>query len=460
MKKSLFHLTNTKIINAFVYDFIILVFLWITPYWLLNNTTPLHLFILPISLQLIIMYIEGNYESYPLWQSYSKTRLAAISLFTFAFIFFASKYLNYLFYQNIFIPERIYFVFVFPVQFIIFYFYRRISNKLGVFIPKTQRVLILGSKEEAKDVLRWFKKFNIDRKEYKIVETRDIPKGEGLKWNTQETFHFKRESSKIYKKNYDIIIVFESQELDSRELRFLLAFSSHNKAAVTFPEFCGLVKDCYPITHISTAWLLQTSTNTWFKLSIYLRIRVYFDIICALILIIVTSPLWLLAIIGIPLTSRGPIFYTQDRVGKAGKIFKIIKFRSMYIDAEKDGPKFSSKNDTRVTLLGNFMRKTRIDELPQLINVLKCEMGLIGPRPEREHFETILKADIPLLQLRNIIRPGVTGLAQTRTDYANDVESYQEKLGYDIYYIKNLSPFLDITILLQTIRTVLLKKGP
>ena len=123
----------------------------------------------------------------------------------------------------------------------------------------------------------------------------------------------------------------------------------------------------------------------------------------------------------------------------------------MVADAEKNGPQWSTDNDNRITPIGKILRRTRIDELPQIINVLKGEMSLIGPRPEREFFENKLKTDLPLLQIRNFFKPGITGLAQVCSVYANDLDTYKTKLGFDIYYIKNISPFLDLRIIFQTI---------
>lgn len=176
--------------------------------------------------------------------------------------------------------------------------------------------------------------------------------------------------------------------------------------------------------------------------------------------LILLAPLMALISSAIKLDSSGPVLFTQERVGKNGKVFKLFKFRSMVKDAEThSGPVWASPDDPRVTRLGRFLRKTRLDELPQLINVLKGEMSLVGPRPERPHFVSQLQERIPFYNQRHTVNPGVTGWAQTRYQYGASEEDALEKLQYDLYYIKNMSFFLDSLILLDTIRVVFTFRG-
>jgi lipopolysaccharide/colanic/teichoic acid biosynthesis glycosyltransferase len=162
----------------------------------------------------------------------------------------------------------------------------------------------------------------------------------------------------------------------------------------------------------------------------------------------------------IKLDSQGPVFHRQERVGQNGKLFTILKFRSMRKDAERDtGPVWAKRQDSRVTRIGKYLRRTRLDELPQLFNVLKGDMGLVGPRPERPQFVTELSSKIPFYHLRHSVKPGVTGWAQINYRYGNTVEDSIEKLQYDLFYIKNLSLALDLLILLNTVKTVLVRQG-
>ena len=160
------------------------------------------------------------------------------------------------------------------------------------------------------------------------------------------------------------------------------------------------------------------------------------------------------------LEGGAPIIYRQERVGRRGQIFTLLKFRSMTRDAEKNGEaSWASINDTRATAVGRFMRRTRIDELPQLINVLKGEMSFVGPRPERQPFVAMLTEQIPFYAVRHSVKPGITGWAQVRYTYGGNVEESAKKLEYDLYYVKNHSLLLDILILLRTVRVVLLAEG-
>ena len=168
----------------------------------------------------------------------------------------------------------------------------------------------------------------------------------------------------------------------------------------------------------------------------------------------------LLTIILIAIESGFPIFYRQERVGMNGRLFNVIKFRSMRTDAEKDGkPRWATGNDSRVTRVGRFIRKTRIDELPQLVNVLKGDMSMVGPRPERPFFVDQLTREIPFYAVRHSVKPGVTGWAQVRYHYGASVEDSAEKLQYDLYYVKNHTLFLDLVVLFETVGVVLTGKG-
>ncbi len=184
------------------------------------------------------------------------------------------------------------------------------------------------------------------------------------------------------------------------------------------------------------------------------------DIMVSAIALIAGLPLWIILAIAIKIDSKGPIIYRQERVGKDLKNFTLRKFRSMYVDAEKHtGPVWASKNDPRVTKVGRFLRKTHLDETPQFLNVLKGEMSLVGPRPERPFFVEKLSKDIPLYKRRYKVKPGLTGLARVKYKYDESIEDVKIDLQYDLYYIENMSLRLDFQILFWTIFHVMLGKG-
>jgi exopolysaccharide biosynthesis polyprenyl glycosylphosphotransferase len=187
----------------------------------------------------------------------------------------------------------------------------------------------------------------------------------------------------------------------------------------------------------------------------YKRVRRFLDMALSIVIGTLTSPLMLLTAIAIKIDSRGPIFYRQERVGLHNTFFRIIKFRSMRVDAEVNGPVWAGESDSRVTRVGRWIRKMRIDELPQLFNIMRGEMSLIGPRPERPVFVKQLERQIPYYSERHLVKPGLTGWAQVRYPYGASFEDAREKHQYDLYYIKNQSPMLDALILLETVRIVL-----
>jgi lipopolysaccharide/colanic/teichoic acid biosynthesis glycosyltransferase len=184
----------------------------------------------------------------------------------------------------------------------------------------------------------------------------------------------------------------------------------------------------------------------------YLSCKTAADITLALVLVILAAPLVALAALVVKLTSRGPAFYTQTRVGRNGRLFTIYKIRTMVDKCESlTGPRWAIPGDPRITPVGQFLRLSHLDELPQLLNVLRGQMGLIGPRPERPEFVPELERALPLYHHRLVLRPGVTGLAQVHLPGDTDVDSVRRKLAYDLYYIEQLSPWLDLRILFCTV---------
>jgi exopolysaccharide biosynthesis polyprenyl glycosylphosphotransferase len=188
--------------------------------------------------------------------------------------------------------------------------------------------------------------------------------------------------------------------------------------------------------------------------------RRFISIGVSLVGLILTAPLIPLIMLVIKLDSPGPVLYRQRRVGKGGRLFDVIKFRTMRQDAEAgNGPQWAGEHDPRVTRVGKFLRTSRLDEIPQLWCVLKGDMAFVGPRPERPEFVEWLSREIPYYGVRHIVRPGLTGWAQVRYKYGSTVQDAREKLQYDLFYIKNVSIGLDLLIMFQTIKTVLLRRG-
>ena len=222
-------------------------------------------------------------------------------------------------------------------------------------------------------------------------------------------------------------------------------------------SFCERELGKIDISLLQPSWMLFSDGFKYSKRRMIAK-RV-FDLALASAFFAMLWPLMLLTAIAVRLDSRGPILYHQIRVGFNGKTFRIYKFRSMRIDAEKNGAVWAKKNDTRVTRVGAFIRNTRLDELPQLYNVLAGHMSFVGPRPERPEFVTDLARQIPFYETRHKVKPGLMGWAQLKYPYGASVEDAKNKLQYDLYYTKNHSFLMDMLIMIQTVEIILLGKG-
>ncbi|MGL5804651.1 MAG: sugar transferase [Xenococcaceae cyanobacterium] len=214
-----------------------------------------------------------------------------------------------------------------------------------------------------------------------------------------------------------------------------------------------------PPSFIQDDWFAFASGFNILHDRVNVKLKQLIDVLAASLLATIVLPIGLITALAIRLDSSGPIFYTQVRTGLNGKKFKVYKFRSMYQDAEQRGIQWAATKDPRITRVGRVLRAMRIDELPQLLNVLKGEMSLIGPRPERPEFDIKLRQAIPYYDVRYLVKPGITGWAQVMYDYGASVEDSYQKVAYDLYYIKNYSLWLDLAIALKTVRTVILGKG-
>lgn len=241
-------------------------------------------------------------------------------------------------------------------------------------------------------------------------------------------------------------------------VELLLGMKGHGVAIQDGNDVYEAVTGKVPVDSLRLGWLLF---SPGFHVSRFLLVYKRLASMCvSLIGLGFSLPLIPFVALAIKLTSPGPVFYKQKRVGHDGRIFDCYKFRTMRADAEADtGPTWAGDDDPRITYVGKLLRISRIDEIPQLWNVLKGDMCLVGPRPERPEFVGWLSQKIPFYQLRHTIRPGITGWAQIRYKYGNSIEDTKEKLCYDLFYIKNISPGLDLLIFLRTIKTILWGRG-
>ena len=256
----------------------------------------------------------------------------------------------------------------------------------------------------------------------------------------------------------EIIVAVREQRGGVLPLRALLECRLGGTQVTDLPRFFERVHGRVPIESLKASWLIYGKgfRQTWLRGFV----KRGFDIIATLILLLIALPIMVVMALLISFDGGTPIIYKQERVGRRGQRFTLLKFRSMTKDAEKDGQaSWASINDSRITAVGRFMRRTRIDELPQLINVLRGEMSFVGPRPERPPFVATLTEKIPFYAVRHSVKPGLTGWAQVRYTYGGNVEESIKKLEYDLYYVKNHTLMLDLLILLKTVRVVILGEG-
>ena len=314
-------------------------------------------------------------------------------------------------------------------------------------VVERQRIMFIGENDYTQDLLESIK----NDEQYRFIE------------------HYKNVQKKDY--GYDILKI-----CDLKKINIIVDFTENllinpkivdkllkNKLKglqyYNYLEFYEMYENKLPVSHLSPKWFLENTGFEIYHNNFNLKAKRILDIIFALLIGVCVIPIMIIAAIIIKLESKGPIFFIQERIGEGNKPFKIVKFRSMTTDAEKDGPKWATKNDNRVTKFGKFMRLTRVDELPQLWNVLKGEMSFVGPRPEREFFIKQLEKEIMYYNLRHTVKPGLTGWAQVMYPYGASVEDAYRKLQYDLYYIKNHDILFDMKILLKTITIVIFGKG-
>lgn len=258
------------------------------------------------------------------------------------------------------------------------------------------------------------------------------------------------------KKVEEVIIAIEHVEHDMINL-IINKLINANVVIKAIPSMYDILTGRVRMSSILGTPLISVSHNlmpAWQE-----NMKTFLDYFIASLALIITIPLNLFLIAGIKLTSNGPVFYSHERIGRYGKPFSIYKFRSMYVDAEKDGPELSSKNDDRITPFGRFMRKSRLDEIPNFFNVLKGEMSLVGPRPERKYFIDQITQNAPHYLHLLKVKPGITSWGQVKYGYAENVEQMVQRLKYDLIYLDNMSLYVDFKIIIYTILTIIKRTG-
>lgn len=400
---------------------------------------------------IIIFYISNLYDlnsAINNFEFFRKTgrSLAIAGLISVAF-FYLTPQINIAPKRNLLI-----YIIVFAI---LFYLWRQFYNwSLKAYLPKNT-IAIIGLNEQARELIKELKQkphlgykiaFIMDDKESGLDNISGIPLISGVS-----------ELNKFINEKKVSTIVFTSDPHQSQELRASLFNCLHLKINyISLPNFYEQITGKIPIQAISQMWFLE-NLSEGNKIFFDLIKRTY-DIILAVAILIITILFWPLIGLIIKLESKGPIFFKQMRSSKSNKPFIMIKFRTMTMANNDFAP--TSEKDARITKFGAFLRKTRIDEIPQAINILKGEMSFVGPRPERPEFIKELETIIPFYQERMLVKPGLTGWDQISGEYHSPSrEDTLKKLQYDLFYIKNRSVYLDLSIILKTIYTVLSRGG-
>ena len=314
-------------------------------------------------------------------------------------------------------------------------------------VVEKERVVFVGENDYTEDLLESVKKDG----QYVFVTSLNNTDMKALGKEILELYNTKK---------FDVLVDFTDKLLrDPKITEKLLQYKLEGLQYYNYLEFYETYENKLPISHLSPKWFLENTGFEIYHNNFNLKAKRLLDLLFALLIGIFAAPVIVLAAIIVKLESKGPVFFIQERIGEGNKKFNIVKFRSMTTDAEKDGPQWASKNDNRVTKFGKIMRATRIDELPQLWNVLRGEMSFVGPRPEREFFIQQLEKEIPYYNLRHTVTPGLTGWAQVMYPYGASVEDAYRKLQYDLYYIKHHSIPFDVKVLLKTVTIVIFGKG-
>ncbi|WP_303317398.1 sugar transferase [Flavivirga abyssicola] len=323
-----------------------------------------------------------------------------------------------------------------------------------------KKVLIIGETSNIETIVE---AFNNSDPNYKIVGfiNCDLNSLESIKFNAVAEYKPNQIRQVIKDENITEIVVasYNSESITSEIYYSLISLLEEGFSIKEYTQVYEDLAQRIPVQFVGKDFYKYFPFSRSNQNKLYLFFRRFFDIIISIIGILIGVMFLPFILIGNVIANRGPLFYTQDRIGKNGKPFKILKYRTMIKNAEKAGAVWAQKGDVRITFFGKFLRHSRLDEIPQFFNILKGDMSIIGPRPERPFFVKELSQLLPFYETRHIIKPGLTGWAQVKTRYGSSVDDSLLKLQYDLYYIKHKSFFLDVNILVKTISTMIFFRG-
>lgn len=418
-------------------------------------TKPLRLYALypSILVYLATLYVFGMYEK----ERHGRLDIFVSSLSS-AFVAFAFMFAM----AKVFRPNKITIIVTFAffvISAFLIYYWRVIFRRVLLRSRKRmkKRALFMGVDSITDEIVG-----NMRHHDYKVLGIVDVDESCGKKHHTdlKTVGTLENLSELIHTYGADILVTALEQDLPLSVVKQIYEFKFQGIEVYDSAYFYEILARKVAIKQYLENDRVPFLGMDTFSRPISRNMKRLINVVCSLSGLIVLSPLLIFIAILIKVTSKGPVFFTQQRVGFQESPFRLIKFRTMVTDAElENGPQWSHANDDRVTGVGKLLRKTRLDELPQLINVLKGDMNFIGPRPIRRHFADIIEEQMPFYSLRFSIKPGLTGWAQVNYHYGGSVEGHIEKFQYDLYYVKYASFLLDLFIILKTARTVFSKKA-
>ncbi len=405
-------------------------------------------FLIPvIIIYCLVLYVFGLYEVESFFRKIYTLSLLLVATITSLIVFLLlSRLFNLRIYSK-------YILLVFGPLIIIFLLMNRIVFIKLLILPKKRRrgVLLVGSDSLTPLIINEMK-----ASDYNIVGIFYLKNSKNNEYlnNIKVISNNKKLEDVIRDSNVKVIILGLGIHFPSKLVKEIYRTKLHNIEIFRSDDFYEILTRKVPLTHYLEEGSVPFPNTGIFVTPLFRNTKRVLDVIGSAVLLILLSPVILLISVVIICFDGVPVFYVQERLGAGQRPFKLIKFRTMVKNAEsQNGPQWASKNDERVTKLGRFLRRMRLDELPQLVNILKGEMSFVGPRPIRRYFADLIEEKVPFYPLRFSVKPGLTGWAQVHYDYGNTLEGQIEKFQYDLYYIKHASLFMDLFIILKTIQT-------
>ena len=339
------------------------------------------------------------------------------------------------------------------------FIWRGFCHQLFKYLIKPIRLIIVGTEKAGQEIAQVIKSTVNDFELLGFLDDDERKKGKFFAEIKLKVLDSTDKIPALIEDNkVDQIVLATPQEKNPQLTKNIINARLKGIEVIDMPDMYQLLKERIPIKYIQDDWLLKEKGFDLSSKIFMIKVKRLIDITISSLILLVSLPLWPIIALFIKINSKGPVFYSQERIGKNESVFSLYKFRSMIDKAEKDGAAWADENDKRIIFVGKILRKLHLDELPQLLNVIKGDMSLLGPRPERPEFVEDFRNRIPYYSLRHFIKPGLTGWAQVNYPYASSLEDSGEKLEYDLYYISHMNLLLDLKILLKTAKTIVFRR--